>query len=146
MVEAGASSRDVLIGIRPEHFEDAALVGDKRQHGATVTRTVDVLESLGSDKYAYFTVEGSAAHSRELEELASDAGREGIGGGDQITARLDAASRAREGQPLEVWFDVRRAQVFDSETGRNLTLERSDADARAAAPGAGTVRGATAAH
>jgi multiple sugar transport system ATP-binding protein len=120
-VESGASSADVILGIRPEHFEDAQLVGDKLPHGATVTRTIDVLESLGADKYAYFTVEGGTATTKELQELAEDVGSD-FESGEQITARLDVASRAREGEPLEMWFDLRRVQVFDPETGRNLTL------------------------
>jgi hypothetical protein len=51
--QAGAG-RDPIIGIRPEHFEDAALVDGHRGEGLTFKATVDVLESLGADKYAYF--------------------------------------------------------------------------------------------
>ena len=86
----------VIIGIRPEHFEDAALVGDKRDEGSIVRANVDLLESLGSDKYAYFTVKGERASAQHLEELAQDRGgvemstEEGV----QMTARLDAASAA----------------------------------------------------
>ena len=82
---------------------------------------MDVLESMGSDKYVYFTVEGATADSVDLQELKADLGAD-FGGAEQIVARLDVASRAREGQPLELWFDLRRIQVFDLETGRNLTL------------------------
>jgi multiple sugar transport system ATP-binding protein len=120
-VTAGATSPELVLGIRPEHFEDAELVGDQRPYGATITRPVDVLESLGADKYVYFTVEGATADSAELQELAADVGA-AFGGKEQIAARLDVASRAREGQPLELWFDLRRIQVFDLHTGRTVTL------------------------
>ena len=118
--KAGGGNRDVVMGIRPENFEDANLVGDKRKHGSTVTITVDVLESLGADKFIYFSLEGGQAQAKDLEELARDTGS--ALGTNQVTARLDAASRARENQDLEVWFDARKVAVFDLESGKNLTL------------------------
>ena len=118
--KAGGGNRDVVMGIRPENFEDAKLVGDKREHGSTITVTVDVLESLGADKFVYFNLEGERAQTKELEELARDTGAEV--GTNQVTARLDAASRAKENEDLEVWFDPRKVAVFDLESGKNLTL------------------------
>jgi multiple sugar transport system ATP-binding protein len=122
-LEQADVERTLIMGVRPEHFEDASLVGDKRGAGLTFSAVIDVLESLGSDKYAYFTLEGGRATVAELEELARDAGATDVpGGGDQMTARLDTASRAREGEKLEMWFDVRRLHLFDPRTGANLML------------------------
>ena len=121
----GGASRSVIIGIRPEHLEDADLVGDKRDQGSVFTANVDLLESLGSDKYAYFTVESERASAQHLEELAEDTGgvematEEGV----QVTARLDSASKAKEDQELEFWLDLRRVHVFDPESGENLTVD-----------------------
>ena len=122
LVERTNAPREVIAGIRPEHFEDAAVV-DSAATGGTFTATVDVLESMGSDKYAYFTVEGGSAHSKELDELAADAGAADLGadGGSQIVTRLSAASGARLGHPLNVWFDTDKVQLFDPSTGQNLT-------------------------
>ncbi|MEO6880633.1 MAG: sn-glycerol-3-phosphate ABC transporter ATP-binding protein UgpC [Mycobacteriaceae bacterium] len=117
---SGDGGKEVVVGLRPENFEDAKLVGDKKEHGSTLTVTVDVLESLGADKFVYFNVEGGQAQAEELEEIAKDTGAE-MGTG-QVTARLDAASRAKEGQDLEVWFDAREVHLFDLHTGKNLTL------------------------
>jgi len=118
--------RDVIIGIRPEHFEDASLIGpDKRGQGATVKAKIDLLESLGSDKFAYFTVEGERATAEHLQELAADAGTGDLGAaeeGVQVTARLDAGSEAAEDQELEIWVDLDKLQVFDPDSGENLTL------------------------
>jgi multiple sugar transport system ATP-binding protein len=121
----GGGEREVIIGIRPEHLEDASLVGDKRNHGAVVNANVDLLESLGSDKYAYFTVKSERATAQHLEELAEDAGGVEMATEDgvQVTARLDAASGAREDQELEFWIDLRRIHVFDPESGENLTVD-----------------------
>src|ERR1044072_9464136 len=75
LAEAADAPREVIAGLVLEHFEDARM----REEGAKadsnpLSATVDVLESMGSDKYAYFTIEGEAATSKELDELAADAG------------------------------------------------------------------------
>jgi multiple sugar transport system ATP-binding protein len=129
-LERGKAPRELIVGIRPEHFEDAALVGgERRGRGAVFTATVDVLESMGSDVYAYFTLEGGRATAAELEELARDAGGD-IMTADQIVTRLDAASRAREGEQLEVWFDASKVHLFDPQSGNNVSLADEQAPGR----------------
>jgi multiple sugar transport system ATP-binding protein len=105
-----SSGRNVIAGLRPEHFEDAALVRD-RSAGTGFPTTISVLESMGSEYYAYFDIESDRVASRELDELAEDAGRRRhphAGSRTQIVARLDAASKVRQGEPSELWFDSRR--------------------------------------
>jgi multiple sugar transport system ATP-binding protein len=81
-----------------------------------------VVESTGSDKYAYFSLAGSRARSAELEELAADSGASEVAGAaEQLTARLSAASKATKGASMTAWIDLARAHIFDIETGRNLT-------------------------
>jgi multiple sugar transport system ATP-binding protein len=122
-VAGSGAGNDLIIGIRPENFEDAALLDGRRDEGLTFPATVDVLESLGAEKYAYFHLQGARATAQELEELAADAGTRDVPGGiDQIVARLDPASRAREGQPLELWFDPAKLHLFNPDTGAHLTL------------------------
>ncbi|WP_424184388.1 ABC transporter ATP-binding protein [Actinokineospora sp. G85] len=125
LVESASAPREVIVGLRPEHFEDAALLDDSaKAAGGTFTATVDVLESMGSDKFAYFTVDGDTATSAELDELAADLGSHETGdSGSQIITRLSAASSAAEGASIEVWFDSDKVQLFDPKDGRNLTLE-----------------------
>ena len=122
-LEAARSPREVILGIRPEHFEDAALVEEhKRVPGAVFSAQVDVLESMGSDKYAYFSLDGDCTSSPDLEELAADAGTADLGrDGSRITTRLSAASCAAEGEKIDIWFDAEQVQVFDPPSGRNLT-------------------------
>ncbi|WP_416753759.1 ABC transporter ATP-binding protein [Streptomyces sp. FW42] len=116
---------ELIVGLRPEAFEDASLARDTG--GPAVTVTVDVLESLGSDAYVHFSAEGGPVSTAELEELASDSGLAdtGAGGNQQIVARLDAATRAREGQPIELRVDLGKAHVFDPSNGTNLTHPES---------------------
>jgi multiple sugar transport system ATP-binding protein len=123
-LEAADGPREVIMGVRPEHFEDASLVdAEKRAAGGLFAGTVEVLESMGSDKYAYFSLEGERARSAELDELAADAGAADlpVGGMVQLVTRLSAASSVAEGQRAEVWFDADKIALFDPATGRNLT-------------------------
>ncbi|ASR34319.1 ABC transporter ATP-binding protein [Prauserella marina] len=122
LAEAANAPREVIAGIRPEHFEDAALMDESHKRaGATFTAPVEVLESMGAEKYAYFSVEEQAS-TAELEELAADAGATDVPGtGSTIVTRLAANSEAREGAQLDVWFDVDRIQLFDPADGKNLT-------------------------
>ncbi|QCH22990.1 ABC transporter ATP-binding protein [Mycobacteroides salmoniphilum] len=117
--KAGVLGSDVIVGIRPEQFEDAALVDTyKRITGLTLTVKADVVESLGSDKYVHFTTEGGAAHSEELTELA----QESEVGENEFVARLSAASKVVEGQPIELIIDTGKLVIFDAVSGENLSL------------------------
>ena len=117
----GGGRRGVIVGLRPEDFEDASLVGD-RSRGVTFTAKIDVLESMGSEFYAYFNLESEKVSSRELEELAHDADAADLPTqeGSQVVARLEAASQVRQGQEAELWFNSEHLQLFDPETGSTL--------------------------
>ncbi|MGC1285548.1 MAG: sn-glycerol-3-phosphate ABC transporter ATP-binding protein UgpC, partial [Streptosporangiaceae bacterium] len=92
-VESSGAGREVIVGLRPENFEDAAIVSaDARPNGITFHTSIDVLESMGSDVYVYFTqARDQGVAAAELEELAEDSGRSDTGAsGDTVVARLDA--------------------------------------------------------
>jgi len=151
-LERSGTGRDVIVGIRPESFEDAAVVpAEVKANGLEFNTSVDVVESLGSEKFVYFTRELGQTHNvAELEELARDSGRaDASGSAETVVARLDPASRIRENEDARLWVDMRKLHVFDPSTGRNLSLGATDAPAGAAAPaaaaGAGPVDAGTAA-
>ena len=122
MIAQKNPGKDVVVGIRPEHFEDAALIDSYQKiNGATFTAKVDVMESMGSDKYVYFESKGDKVQSAELQELAAEAGL-GDSGGAQVVARLAAESAAVEGSTVELWLDPAKISVFDQSSGANLTL------------------------
>jgi len=146
-VESKAAGRDVIVGIRPESFEDASLVSaDNRPNGITFRANIDVLESMGSDVFVYFTQErNKAMNVAELEELARDSGAADTGSStDTVTARLDTATSVREGYDAQLWVDVRSIHVFDPTSGDNIALTADGrgggggAAARAPAPADGT--------
>ena len=133
----GASN--LMAGIRPEHFEDASIVD---QEGPTFKVTVDILESMGSEIYAYFTVEGAGMSSEQLDELAADSGAE-MGGDDvQIVARLDAGSAAKRGEEIELWIDSDRLQFFDIDSGERIAggrrIERGEGSGAGSSEGGST--------
>lgn len=113
------SNGHVLIGIRPEHLEDAALLdADTRSRGKSFDADVDVLESMGSDNYAYFTIGSARSANDALAELSAESGAD-LGGG-QMIARLSPESQVRRGTRAELWFDPAKVAVFDQESGLNL--------------------------
>ncbi|MFG3422504.1 ABC transporter ATP-binding protein [Micromonospora sp. NPDC049460] len=127
-LSGGDAPRELILGIRPEHFEDAALIDDDtRRRGMEFEAPVDIVESMGSDKYVYFSVEGERASAAELEELAADAGADFSGGGASLVTRLSAESPVAEGQHRRVWFNLEKIHLFDPSNGRNLTLHEGRA-------------------
>ncbi|WP_431235510.1 ABC transporter ATP-binding protein [Mycolicibacterium psychrotolerans] len=110
---------NVIVGIRPEHFEDAALLDAyERIQATTFEVTVDLVESLGADKYVYFTTAGDSAKAAQLAELAAESG----GGENDFVARLSADSNAAIGQSIELAFDTTKLHIFDADSGVNLTI------------------------
>ncbi|MFW0784254.1 sn-glycerol-3-phosphate ABC transporter ATP-binding protein UgpC [Gordonia sp. CPCC 206044] len=113
------SDGEVLVGIRPEHLEDAALVESAaRAKGSTFTAKIEVVESMGSDNYVYFSVDAPRATSDALAELSADAGAE-IGGG-QMIARVAPESTLSRGADAELFYDPAKVSVFDQASGANL--------------------------
>jgi multiple sugar transport system ATP-binding protein len=131
----GGGERGVIVGIRPEQFEDANLVGD-RSRGHVFRTKVDVLEALGSEYYAHSTVQSERISSSALDELARDTGGSELGRSSDrvpIVAGLGKASQVREGQEAELWFDTERLHLFDYASGRSLLGDAPPEPAQAAA-------------
>jgi len=123
----GGGRRGVIVGIRPEHFEDASLV-TLPARGHVFKTKIDVLEALGSDSYAHFTVDSAHVTSSELEELAEETDPGGVApsaDGVQVLARLAAASGIKQGQEARLWVDTSQLHLFDPETGRSLLPSES---------------------
>ena len=119
--------RAVIVGVRPEHMEDASLVGEQRHKGVVFRTTIDLLESMGSELYAHFsTGDGvESVESEELRELAEDAGAgelpRAAGEEGRAVARLSVDAQVRVGRESELWVETDKLQFFDPETGRSLT-------------------------
>jgi multiple sugar transport system ATP-binding protein len=125
--------REVVLGIRPEDMEDAAVVSTPNQH-RRMSVVCDIREDLGSEVYAHFRVAAGAVTTREVVEalVVEDAGDEEArmaaeharGEGVTFVARLERASGAREREPLEIAVDVTRLHFFDPGTGLRIDAAR----------------------
>jgi multiple sugar transport system ATP-binding protein len=122
-LEAARAPRQVVLGVRPEHLEDAALGEPRaREHGVTFTAHVEMLESLGSDKYAHLTLEDELSSGTERARPIGEANSTDVPGVSPLIARLPVASAAAQGGTVALWLDPEHLQIFDRADGRNLTL------------------------
>ena len=111
----------MIAGIRPEHFEDARSMGDRATAADVLKAKLDLVESMGSELYAYFEIDAEDVDSEQLDELAADAGLEEVpGAGTTVVARLDAESKAEPGQEFELSLDTTQIHLFDPQSGRRL--------------------------
>jgi multiple sugar transport system ATP-binding protein len=110
---------NVIVGVRPEHFEDAAQLDSwARISSLTFDVTVELVESLGADKYVHFKTEGAGAQAAQLAQLAAESGA----GENEFVARVSTESQAKQGQPLSLALDTSKLTIFDADSGKNLTL------------------------
>jgi multiple sugar transport system ATP-binding protein len=116
----------VVLGIRPEHLEDAALVSDapadRRLKG-----TVELTEALGSEVMVHFGVDARPAVTEDVKELAQDLGDERKATDEHaesqhttMVGRFNARSQVKEGETVEVAVDTRSLHFFDPETGLGI--------------------------
>jgi multiple sugar transport system ATP-binding protein len=125
-LERHDGGRDVIAGVRPEHFEDTRFAHDI-EHQLEVDVEVDVVEEMGSELYAFFTVHSHAVRSQELDELEQDAGTAALshnGDGTVAVARLNPESDARSGSKVKLVLDTDKITVF-SPDGENLMRRRN---------------------
>src|SRR5512144_1977345 len=129
------AGRSLLIaGIRPEHFEDARLVDERKRDQAVIFQVkVDVTEWLGSEQYAYVPYDAPADIRAQLAELQRELDSEQLR--TQLIVSLDAASDVHDGSEVDLWLDPSRMHLFDPKTGENLS--RTDAAPVPAAPARG---------
>jgi multiple sugar transport system ATP-binding protein len=116
--------RKVLVGIRPEDLEDAAVAGGSAE-GRTIAAEVDIREDMGSEVYLHFALDAPPVRAEQMraavgEEAAEAAELEARGRGVPFVARVDRATRAQEGGRVELVVDTRHLHFFDPETGAGI--------------------------
>jgi multiple sugar transport system ATP-binding protein len=90
-----AAGKKLILGIRPENFEDLALYAEEgRSNGSTMHAPIDVVEHLGSEQLVYMTAQGKP-----------------------LVARVDPRSRAHTGQDITLHIDADNMHLFDADTG-----------------------------
>ena len=94
--DQGYVGKTVVMGIRPEHLNDAAI--DEHPTDNKITAKIRVYELLGAEVYLYFDF-----------------------GGTQMTARVDPKTTAKMGEETTFTLDMNMAHFFDKETELTIT-------------------------
>jgi len=117
------AGKEVVLGIRPEHIEDATVAEASELGGADGKNTLDVepqvIESMGSEKYLYFSVpDDQTINLDAVDDMTAGGGGEGSAdsSGDLMVARISAESRARMGHEMRLVIDSSKVRLFDAET------------------------------
>jgi multiple sugar transport system ATP-binding protein len=114
----------VILGIRPEDLEDAAVEGGPAS-GRTIEAVVDIREDLGSEVLVHF---GVGAPPVRGADVAAAVGEEAIEAtavqaaekGSVFVGRIDRESRVGEGERISLAVNTKRLHFFDVETGRGI--------------------------
>jgi len=121
-----AQGKGLLIaGIRPEHFEDAAVMDSSKVRDSTFREKVDVVEWLGNQAFAYIPFEAPPEVQQQLLQLERDLDGEALH--TQLVISLDGSSRIKEGDEAEIYVEADKIHLFDPATGDNLTVDSSAA-------------------
>jgi multiple sugar transport system ATP-binding protein len=119
---AGRESGPVILGIRPEAFEDASF-------GSAELPTIDVevvvLEELGADAHVLFRVHATRIAAETLGEDEDTTADLVTDRGSLLNARVDPRTSARVGYPLRLAVDPSRFHFFDPDTGASLLGARA---------------------
>jgi multiple sugar transport system ATP-binding protein len=119
--------RTVVLGIRPEDMEDAALAADAPAD-RRIRADVDLREALGSDVVVHFRIGAPPAMTEDAKELAADVGQEALerveaqaeGGESTVVARLNPRTTATKGELIELVVDTSRLHFFDPSDGSGI--------------------------
>ncbi len=99
---------DVVVGIRPEAFEDASVsTGDDA--GPRLAATVSLTEALGSDLLLHFPLDAPSVEAGDPDALEGIEDR-------MVIARVHPRSTARPGSTVELTVDVDGLHFFDPQT------------------------------
>jgi multiple sugar transport system ATP-binding protein len=118
--------RDVIVGVRPSDFEDAAFVQD--QGRPVIKAEVVIAEELGSEVNVIFPVAARQVQhevmqakfdkqSQEADETEALTAEEGQ---SLWTARVNPKTQARAGRTIELAVDVHVLHYFDPESGQAI--------------------------
>jgi multiple sugar transport system ATP-binding protein len=116
---AGYAGRRLVLGIRPEDMDDAAVVDGP--DGTTLDSVADLVEAMGADVMVHFPIDAEQARTEEHETLDRESGRlRAAGGGALLVGRFSPRTRIFEGQPITVRVDTEGMHFFDRGTGLSI--------------------------
>jgi multiple sugar transport system ATP-binding protein len=126
----------VVLGIRPESFEDAAFADPSLPQ---IDVVVNVLEELGSDSYVVFSIDAPRVDTEELRQTLEGEDASLLADDQAVFhARVDPRTAAAVGAPLRLAVDPARFHFFDSASGENIALRQEPGEDQQGVPAART--------
>ncbi len=118
----GFNGQEIVIGIRPEAFEDSVYANEKEYTGK-INIDVSLLEQLGSDTYIHFYKDIPPVQTKAIEEILADEGEDisALGTETKFIARINPNATIAEGQNINLAIDPSKLHYFDPETGLAIT-------------------------
>jgi len=115
--------RRVVLGVRPQNTEDAALV-ETAGTDSVVEATVELRENLGSEVDVHVGIDAPVPALEAVIEATESAetGEAGVAGRPEgiFVARLGPETQAQEGGKVRLWLDPRALHFFDPDSGAAL--------------------------
>jgi multiple sugar transport system ATP-binding protein len=113
--------KEIVLGIRPEAFEDSVYAGKEFTEDFPVEITL--LEQLGSDSYIHFYKDIKPVQTEAIEEILADEGEDisVLGTETKFIARINPNATVEEGQKIKLKIDPTKLHYFDPETGLAIT-------------------------
>jgi multiple sugar transport system ATP-binding protein len=107
--------RSVIVGIRPEDYEDAAMAPEIPE-SQRIRSKLTLLEALGSEIMAHFHVDAPTVDSGDPDAVEEKAGR----GQANAVGRFSPRSTARMGDEIEIAISTENMHFFDPESRQSI--------------------------
>jgi len=105
-------TQSVIVGIRPEDLEDAALSG--ASSGNRLEGTVSLVEALGSEIVVHFAIDAVPVDAGDPDAA------EDVGAGTNAVGRFDSRSGAKAGDAIEAAVNASKLHFFDPDTRQSI--------------------------
>ncbi|MBA2425964.1 MAG: sn-glycerol-3-phosphate ABC transporter ATP-binding protein UgpC [Actinobacteria bacterium] len=120
--------KEIIIGVRPQDFEDKSIMGDDAPEGSSVKAKVDLVEVLGTETLVHFELNAPMVMTEDMKELQADAGGQDPAtvesraeeGTNEFVAQLDPKSRIKRGEEVELFIDTRQLHFFDIDNSQGI--------------------------
>ncbi|MDZ8171762.1 ABC transporter ATP-binding protein [Microbacterium xanthum] len=116
----------VIVGVRPDAFQDVEAMESEPSGGVRVDVDVEMTEWLGEVLYAYVPFEIDDAVRETLSQLDRDLDGESLR--TEMVVALNADSLIVGGDQATLWFSPDDLYIFDPETSVNLTRDEERAE------------------
>ena len=115
---ADFNDQKIVLGIRPEAFEDSVYANDK-EFTERINIDVSLLEQLGSDTYIHFYKDIPPVQTKAIEEILADEGEDisALGTETKFIARINPNATIEEGQNINLAIDPSKLHYFDPDSG-----------------------------